>query len=166
MVERWVDCCVVCRLGGQENVYHAVEHCPEQESEVWGDIRDGVALMEQELFAKRRMEEFAGCFDCGMPQAMCGRWVAADNDGGRFERVGQGRCQYEGLLIRLYVGFMVWYGGDGLALVENAAREEGFSGEPEQWYRWFGRRIVWGGIESSRLCRICYQLGQLGEENR
>jgi superfamily II DNA helicase RecQ len=166
MVESWVDCCVVCRLAGQENVYHAAEHCPEQESEVWEDIRDGVALMEQELFTKRQMEKFAGCFDCGMPQAMCGRWVVVDDDGGRFERVGQGRCQYEGLLIRLYVGFMVCYGGDGLGLVEKVAREEGFSGEPGQWYKWFGKRIIWGGIESSRLCRICYRLGQLEGGNR
>lgn len=62
MIESWVGCHVACRLGGQENVYHAAEHCPEYESEVWENIRGRIAMM------------------------------SVDDDGGRFERVRGGHC--------------------------------------------------------------------------
>lgn len=53
---------------------------------------DAVALMEEEMFDKKRIKRFSGCFGCGMPQAICPEWVTADDDGGRFARDAGGQC--------------------------------------------------------------------------
>lgn len=94
---------MACRLGGQENVYHAAEHCLEYESEVWENIRGGIAMM------------------------------SVGDDGRRFEQVRGGHCQYEGLFIRLYVVFVMWYQEEGLALVKEMTREEEYPVEPRKW---------------------------------
>jgi hypothetical protein len=40
-------------------------------------------------------------------------------------------------------------------------KEEGYKGAWEQQYTWYGELITWGRLQSSRLCRVCYRLGQL-----
>ena len=118
-------------------------------------------MVEKELFQQRRMELFSGCFDCGMPQEICDRWVADDKDGGRFSRVGESRCQHAGLLLRLYAGVYVWNKDRADAVVCEMMRADNFSVDDEgvdQMYRWLGGRVMWGGMEASRLCRVGYRL--------
>ncbi|RFN54793.1 putative ATP-dependent dna helicase q1 [Fusarium flagelliforme] len=100
-LERWSGSCVVCRMGlglkDGEETQHEMAQCPNRDSERWYWISDAIMMVEKELFERRRMELFSGCFDCGMPQEICDRWAANDEDGGRFSRVSESRCQHAGL---------------------------------------------------------------------
>jgi hypothetical protein len=120
-------------------------------------------MVEEELFKKKRMESFSGCFDYGMPQQIYDRWVAEDKDGGRFKRVGGTACQHAGLLISLYAGVFAWDRDRADAVVGEMIRAEGFSinnGEADRLYRWFGMRVRWRGTEASRFCQVIYKLSR------
>jgi hypothetical protein len=32
------------------------------------------------------------------------------------------------------------------------------------WFRWMGRKVRWGGIESNEMCRVAVQLARWWEE--
>jgi hypothetical protein len=159
MLMSWDGCCMVCQFNRQE-WYHEVEDCPGQDDGSWEVIQTGLETMEIEMFRKKQFESFTGCFDCGMPQWICQRWRVMDDDGGRFERVQEGYCQYKGLLLRVYVGLMVRFQEEAIS-IEEMMTEEGYSGVWEEQYGWFRGLIKWGGLQSSRLCRVCYRLWQL-----
>jgi hypothetical protein len=90
--------------------------------------------------------------------------MADDDDGGRFRQVRGVRCQYEGTLVSMYVGLMMGYTEEATKVVEEMMGKDRFDGQDrKRWYRWFGRLIMWGGIQASQMCRVCLYLGQLEE---
>ena len=101
------------------------------------------------VFQGKRMADYSGCFDCGMPQGICQRWERVKGDKGRFQRTGKERCQYKELLMR------VWAAGlglrhDGTVVV---LREMGYEGEiGEEMFAWMGRKMQWGGYETNNMC--------------
>ncbi|KAM7210561.1 hypothetical protein V8F06_014061 [Rhypophila decipiens] len=108
------------------------------------------------------MDRFSSCFSCGVPQALCNQWKEEEGDGGRFQQVLGGRCQYQGLLILILVGSMVKYGEQAMRVVEEMMDKEGVDGrERVGWYKWFAKVISWGGIQASQVCRVCVYLGRL-----
>ncbi|KAH6949641.1 hypothetical protein DER45DRAFT_636635, partial [Fusarium avenaceum] len=164
-LERWSGSCVVCRMGlglkDGEETQHEMAQCPNRDSERWYWISEAIMMVEKELFERRRMELFSGCFDCGMPQEICDRWVANDKDGGRFSRVSESRCQHAGLLLRLYAGVYGWNKDRADVVVCEMMRADNFSVDEEgvdQMYRWLGGRVIWGGLETSRFCQVVYRL--------
>lgn len=56
------------------------------------------------------------------------------------------------------------YGWDRVradAVVCEMMRADNFSVDDEgvdQMYRWLGGRVLWGGMETSRFCRVVYRL--------
>ncbi|KAH6982534.1 P-loop containing nucleoside triphosphate hydrolase protein [Ilyonectria destructans] len=112
LLERWSGYCVVCRmvmgLKEEEEAYHKLEQCPNRETESWCWITEAIGMVGRELFGRKRMQNFSGCFDCGIPQQICNQWEAHDEDGRRFTRVKGAICQYSGLLMELYAGVSAW----------------------------------------------------------
>jgi len=151
-LESWVGCCPVCRSMGLEVRDHPMEAYPDRVQ-----VETGMAWVKQEIFKKRKMEKYSGCFYCGIPQSLCGRWRAKDEDGGRFIQVSGGGCQYRDTMIGMAGGLL---GRD----VQNAGRaarkmmgEAGCS-EEDEMQDWLGRLVSWGGIQASQLCRLCVYL--------
>ena len=139
-----------------------MEGCPRRGGEEWAGLDEAVRTVTKEMFGLKRMEDFAGCFFCGVPQALCGRWVADDGDGRRFRQVKGGRCQYKGTLVKMYLGLMMGYRAEATEVMEAMMREDGVDGEDtSRWYVWLGRMIEWGGIQASKMCRVCVYLGRL-----
>lgn len=160
-LESWA-CCLVCRVERDEEQGHEMGACPMQGTEAWEACRDGLEVIEEEMFRKKRFERYSGCFYCGLPQGLCDRWAATDDDGGRFARAEGGSCQYEGVLVRMYVGLMFIRGEAGLAAVREMAERDGVDSDVVSWYKWLGRRVRWGGVEASELCRVCVYLERIG----
>ena len=156
-LESWAGCCPVCRSMGWEVRDHQMEVCPDRGKEHWVQVETGMAWVRQEIFEKRKMEKYSGCFYCGIPQSLCGRWRAKDSDGGRFTQVSGGGCQYRDTIIGMAGGLL---GRD----VHHAGRvgrkmmgEAGCS-EEDEMQDWLGRLVSWGGIQASQLCRLCVYL--------
>lgn len=125
-------------------------------------VDEGIRVVTRELFGKRRMEKFSGCFHCGLPQALCERWEEAE-DGGRF-RLARGRgCQYEGVLVKMYVGLRARYEDEATQVVEEMKTRDG-NDEAGSVYTWLGGLIKWGEVQASRICRVCICLGRLEED--
>ena len=162
-LEGWVELCVVCWLAEAEETGHKFDQCPAK-GRVWHDVRRKAEQFKKELFGARRLERFSGCFHCGIPQEWCDSWEAEGNDGGRYKRVGNW-CQYKGLLETVIMGILV-AGCKGKALVKETMKKDGvdLNGD-EKMYRWFGRKIRWGGLETNNMCRVFYMLNKMAEED-
>ena len=156
-LESWTGCCPFCRSMGLEVRDHPMEACPDRGSEGWVQVETGMEWVKQEIFGKRKMEKYSGCFYCGIPQSLCGRWRAKDEDGGRFRQVSGNGCQYGDAIIRMAGGLM---GRD----VDKARRvlgwmmQEAGYGEGSEPADWVGRLVRWGGMQASQLCRLCVYL--------
>jgi superfamily II DNA helicase RecQ len=161
----WAGCCVVCRLGGAEEDCHEMDECPRQNEEKWATVELGIRTIEEEMFQRRRLERFSGCFQCGLPQAICERWVAADEDGGMFTQLGGGNCQYQGLIAKVYAGVYTYCTEEAEEVMRAMMGRDELDGKLGlEWYTWLGGRIRWGGLETNRLCRGLYQLSRMVEE--
>jgi superfamily II DNA helicase RecQ len=85
-LESWAGCCAVCRSSGEVQG-HEMSECPNRRTAEWRMVDEGIRVVTRELFGKRQMERFSGCFHCGLPQALCERWEEAE-DGDGSERRG------------------------------------------------------------------------------
>ena len=159
-LESWAGCCAVCRSSGEVQG-HEIPACPKRGSEEWMMVDEGIQTMTRELFGKRRMARFSGCFYCGLPQGLCDRWEE-DGDGGRFREARGRGCQYKGVLVRMYVGLRARHGDEAARVVEEMKVQDG-QGERESGMAWFGGLIKWAGIQASRICRVCVYLAALEE---
>lgn len=158
-LERWVGQCVVCSLGGEREVEHSMETCPGRSGDPWQRAQGFRGLVEREIFEKKRLAKYSGCFHCGLPQSVCSGWREEDTDGGRFTRVRGAGCQYKGVLGRVYGGVYGCYGEEANEGFREMMEADGFvRGGSDKWYRWLGSRIEWGGMETNRLCRGFYEL--------
>jgi hypothetical protein len=157
-LESWSGCCTVCRAGGEVQG-HEIQACPKRGSEEWSMVDEGIRVTTKELFGKRQMARFSGCFHCGLPQSLCDRWEE-DGDGGRFKEVRGRSCQYKGVLVGMYVGLRARYGDEATRVVEEMKMQGGHGGG-ERGYAWFGGLIRWAGLQASRMCQVCARLGAL-----
>jgi hypothetical protein len=157
-LESWSGCCTVCRAGGEVQG-HEMRACPKRGSEEWSMVDEGIRVATKELFGKRQMARFSGCFHCGLPQSLCDRWEE-DGDGGRFKEVRGRSCQYKGVLVGMYVGLRARYGDEATRVVEEMKMQGGHGGG-ERGYAWFGGLIRWAGLQASRMCQVCARLGAL-----
>ncbi|KAL8300987.1 hypothetical protein RB593_003818 [Gaeumannomyces tritici] len=156
IMESWSSCCVWCRLRRTEGSGdHRVEGCRAEGAE---DARRAIERLQGDI----RWEAYSGCFDCGMPQAVCRRFEEVGSTGG-FRRKEDGWCQHAGVLVRAVA--VMW-----LAMAEEA--DEWFRGQMEGWgikwegdveqvTRWMGRKIRWGGLESNEMCRAAVKLYEM-----
>ena len=153
--------CWVC-LRFERISKHDVDECPERGTKTWDDVVTEIRKVTDEMFGKRRFERFSGCFECGIPQAICESWTEGA-DGGRFQRARGGVCRYKGILAGMYgAGF----GGQTTQVrqeMEKEARKFGGkvngAGQEQEWYKWLGKRVIWGGMETNLLCRVWYWIG-------
>ena len=160
-VESWATCCIVCRAstGGVDD--HAREACPFRDMRIWESLRERQERVREEMFKKKRLARHAGCFQCGMPQAICGRWIGRGEDGGVLEERRQ-RCTYDGVLVQMFTGLVYRC---GLEVMREVREEAGFGRDKEgEFFVWLGRRVEWGGIEASEMCRVCVLIGKRIEE--
>ncbi|KAG5931534.1 hypothetical protein E4U59_000224 [Claviceps monticola] len=156
-LENWVDCCVYCRMRDEPDM-HSTEHCPYKVFTAYKNVMENIRRMEREVFQKRRLERFSGCFSCGLPFKVCDGWAPMDGDGGRYRRVWQGQCQYKGVLAQ-------FYGAASILLKGDIERISGQEAETLGFYKWAGSRLAqWGGMESNEMCRGFVKMCGLLEE--
>lgn len=145
-LEDWGDCCVICRMGDEPDT-HKIEDCPYAESEGHREVMENIRRIEREIFQKRRLANFSGCFGCGLPYKVCNGWRPVVGDEGRYVKVSGGQCQYKGLLVRFY-GAVFYIFRDKVEMIS------GKEADTIEFYQWAGSRIArWGGMEANEMCR-------------
>jgi superfamily II DNA helicase RecQ len=163
-LEEWVGGCPLCRLHlrlmathgqgqeqGRQQQGHQLEQCPRPEAK---DI-----LQEVEAFIEGvKYERFSSCYYCGVPQAICERWVQKEEQGW-WDKVVDGSCQYKGVLIRVVATLLA----EGEDWVTNEMYEwiRGLGVEVEERgavHKWLGERVEWGGIEATRMVQVFHKL--------
>ncbi|KAF4921051.1 ATP-dependent DNA helicase Q-like 3 [Colletotrichum fructicola] len=65
--------CALC-FGARDDDRHEFPRCPRKAETEWKRAQQGMRTAEREMFGRRRLERFSGCFDCGLPQEFCERW--------------------------------------------------------------------------------------------
>ncbi len=167
-VEEWAKGCPYCRVWGNEEHDHDFEECGRQEDEGWIRANGRAKDLQREVFDKKRMERFSGCFGCGMPQAICRAWKEEDGDEGRYVRVCEVECQRMGLLTRGFATVWTRWPEEADRALEEVVERSGSwreSGE-EELYRWLGSRVKWGGFETSRFCQVVNEFWGIAESSR
>ena len=67
------------------------------------------------------------------------------------------------MLETVVIGLMV-AGERGKEVVREAMERDGVdSGRLEEGYKWFGRKIRWGGLETNKACWVFYMLNRIME---
>ena len=162
LLEEWAEVCMGCWLAEAEDAEHRFNECLVK-GECWERVRAEAGGFREGLFGAWRLGRFSGCFYCGIPQEWCESWRAEGEDGGRYRRTG-GRCQYKGVLETVIMGF--WLAGKkAREVVRGAMERDGVdTGSREAGFRWFGRKIRWGGLKTNNACRVFYMLNKAGEE--
>lgn len=162
-LERWASRCVVCHWKGEEE-YHEMETCPRKGSETWEQARERMADVEEGLFTKRRFADYSACFPCGMPQEICDRWEAQDDDGGTYRLIPGAKCQHKGLMVKVYGGAMAHGTPQLRELMDEMCKERGWTLDDEdEIFTWLGGKIKWGGMDTNRACQWVHRFCQLLE---
>ena len=145
-LEDWGGCCVVCRMGDEPD-RHKIEDCPHNKTAGHRQVMESMGRMEREVFGKRRLANYSGCFGCGLPYKVCNGWRPVVGDEGRYVQIRGGQCQHKGVLVRFY--------GAALKIFkEKMEMASGKETETAEFYDWAGSRIAkWGGMETNEMCR-------------
>ena len=114
-------------------------------------------------------ERYSGCSFCRVPQKVCHLWEE-DNVRGpmMFKRRMGGKCQYEGVLLPIAAAIQAfrWNRDSSMQLwLEREQEEVNHEGSHpnedirEKEKRWFGKKVVLHGIETSQLNKMVYVFG-------
>ena len=115
--------------------------------------------MTEEMQGKKRFAKFLYCFDCRVLQEIYQKQRQKDEQGW-FEKIKGVECQYKGVLISTVVVIsretdVIWkWMEDDLIEHDNA----------DEVYKQLGRKIMWGGLEATKLCKVFYGLTQMVKE--
>ena len=156
-LEYWVGRCPWCYWNGVITHTHTVDACRRNDGAIIHEISSEIRA---EIQDKRLFESFSCCVWCGVPQAICERWQARA-EGGLWEEVEGGQCQYIGVLVPAVVAMLIG-GEEGDEEVFRWMKDEGVEmGDRNAVGAWLGRRVEWGRIEATRLCQVFHYLAGL-----
>jgi superfamily II DNA helicase RecQ/uncharacterized C2H2 Zn-finger protein len=155
-LQQWAGRCGICEAAGAGRSGHDLRGCWRAESR---RAKEMVKMVEETI----EFERFSGCFWCGVPQAICNRWE--DDGRGRYQRVGNGNCQYEGVLVAGVVGLV--FGYKNWIWERWKRRLEGFGVDfdsDEDFIRYLGKKRLVEAVESNHLAgEFCWMTGLLEE---
>jgi superfamily II DNA helicase RecQ len=161
-LDEWSGICPWCHWQGYSyGIEHPIEDCRHPDAVEVSRISHGI---EKEIKDKRLFQKFGCCTWCGVPQAICEKWTAKE-DGGGWEEVKGGQCQYPGILVPAIISMLVG-GEEGDEGVFQLFEEYSIDIHDQTAVcRWFGQRVEWGGIEVVRLVQVFHLLASLHRRN-
>ena len=147
--------CPLCFVSGHKDSRHSINDCVESGS---NDIRKGWQEMKTLMGERHWFELYSCCFDCHVPQAICQKWVQKKEQG-RWERLSSVGCQFDNIIMPVVMTAMLEGKDWMIEMIQGWVEESGVEfGNQEQMYKWYGRKVEWGGIEASKLVQVFYRL--------
>jgi superfamily II DNA/RNA helicase len=150
--------CPLCVVRKLVHRPHRIQDC----------IAGGIEGVRQDWFCmKKVMRErhlfspYSCCFDCHVPQEICQRWVAREGHQGRgrWIRVGSNKCQFDDIVMPTIISILRVGGDDMGASIIDEMKQQGINEQDEmQVYKWFGKKVEWGGMEVSKLVQVFHRV--------
>lgn len=154
---RWHEQCPLCVIRGRAEVMHSFDACQQAEA---AEIRQRCRMLADGF----KYDSYAACFYCGIPQALCRRWVGGTKH--QFTQHRQVPCQFPRHFHMVLVVVISQFGSSEILRGLRAwIREEDDEapasfGEKVELARW-GSRVTWGGMETSQLVRNFYRCAMI-----
>jgi superfamily II DNA helicase RecQ len=169
-LERWVGQCPLCVImggrGGQRSS-HSISECQQGVADKvrqdWLDMAEG---MRPSKGKPGKFAPYSCCFKCYAPQAICEAWEGREGQSGKWKCTSK-RCQFKDIIMPVVVCMM----GEGEDWTREGfaswAREGGVDvTNKEEVFRWLGQKLIWGGIEVSKLVQVFYRFAKGQEGGR
>lgn len=153
----WVHRCPLCHLQGRSEQLHQLEECPHPEKDM---VVEAVNQMTSRLVDKRQFEFCSCCFQCGVPQSICNHWVQRPA-AGYFNQDKRIPCQFPQVVIPVVGVIFQFWPGDTDQAIEWMKRDGVDVTEVDNVYRWYGRKIWWGGIQATNLCKVFWMFNKM-----
>ena len=96
-LHKWSNHCGVCEAQGLETNSHGLMECCREES-------GAAKVLYEKIKRGIKFDKYSGCYWCGVPQDICSRWE--NNGQGKYRLMGEGSCQYKGVLISAILGII------------------------------------------------------------
>ena len=163
-LERWVGKCPLCVIIGRRGISHSISECQQEDAHKvrkdWLNMAEG---MRPRNGKPGKFASYSCCFKCYAPQAICQGWEGREGQSGKWKSTGK-RCQFKDIIMPVVVCMMSdgeeWT-GESFA---SWAREGGVDVTNEdEVFRWLGQKLIWGGIEVSKLVQVFYKFAK-GQE--
>ena len=167
VVRRWKGRhCIGCQLqaGGRRVEHGAADECRLDAQLAEEEARE----VRTELFTKKRLQRYSGCFLCGFPQEICDRWVVRGVGSKARYVQSESICSYEGLFEEV-LGWARVVRRPELQFIIGSLG--GQVKEGEELYRWLGTKVRWARTETNNGCLVLVTLirfieqGLVGLEN-
>jgi hypothetical protein len=155
-VEEWRDRCVVCWENGADRA-HSMDQCPQSGSEDHRVADMWIRAIKDGMFTRRGFAPYSGCFDCGLPQAICKQWKPVEGDERRFQKDLSKQCQHNGVLSKVWAAGLGFYSDEVKAILQETEAID--IKDEETVFKWLGRKRRWCDYETNNMCvafvRIC-----------
>ncbi|KAI0993958.1 hypothetical protein K3495_g14226 [Podosphaera aphanis] len=151
-LEKWKYGCVICRVKTDEEHDHPWEKCPI------GHRRENIEKMHSIMQKMRglKFESYSGCFNCGVPQSICHRWIEDVTKGAGKYKIQRGiECQFKGVVFRSSMA-MIQLGNQ--EIIEWSKKESGKvnlgRNNVEDIQKWLGSKTKIGLVETNQMCKL------------
>jgi superfamily II DNA helicase RecQ len=155
LVRQWASgYCIGCLVqpeGSQKVKHLTIGDCGLN----WHTALERAEEIHTEMIVKRRFARFSGCFFCGFPQAMCGRWSARDIR--TYVQVGGGECTYGGVFEKALGWLWVIRNPELQYFVRKL---HGQMEDKTEFYKWLGKKVRRWGIETNIGCVLLVSIGR------
>jgi hypothetical protein len=155
---KWVEGCVWCHANDDDGYKgHNMRVCGLEGAE---ELEELIQVIGEKIV----WQNYAGCWNCRVPQGICSGWIEKE-DGHGYIRSGD-ECQYKGILVAAVVA--IWHarrGDAGRWVLQQAAEAGIIMGVKDgEWSMnelmiWLGKKVIIGGIEGSNVCEILVRFG-------
>ena len=150
----WSEGCVYCRMTSGEYEHEGVCPLEAKSKDMFKGIERNVERVEEWMGQKGSFARYCGCWECGLPYRICNRWQDIYGDGGKFQQIAGGKCQYPDIMAKV-IGAGLSRARDVLEYIfrQIGKVEEGKEVRIEELLRIGGRRRKdWGGMETNEMC--------------
>jgi hypothetical protein len=108
-----------------------------------------------------KFARFSCCYGCFVPQAMCQRWQRQEGQRGRWKSTSRA-CQFSDIIMPVVVCMFREGSSEAGQLYSQWVAESGVGEkDAEDVLRWFGQKVIWGGVEGSKLCQVFWEFSNM-----
>ncbi|KAI0993788.1 hypothetical protein K3495_g14396 [Podosphaera aphanis] len=148
----WKQYCVICGVKTGERYHHPWEKC--QLSPRGENIEKMHSIMQKMRGIK--FESYSGCFNSGVPQSICHRWIEDVTKGaGKYKMQRGTECQFKGVVFRSSMA-MIQLGDQ--EIIEWSKKESGKvnlgRNNVEGIQNWLGSKTKIGLVETNQMCKL------------
>jgi superfamily II DNA helicase RecQ len=164
-LEWWVGRCPLCVILGcdEQQTQHTLSTCSHQEAngarKAWFEM--GKSMRPPGPGKAGKFAPFSCCYGCFVPQAMCQKWQRQEGQG-RTWKLTSRACQFSDIIMPVVVCMFREGSSEAGQLYHQWIAESGVSENSEgDILRWFGQKVIWGGVEGSKLCQVFWEFSNI-----